>query len=100
MPPLSLVRQLSWTAVSIGSGKTLRVGTSNMSFQFYARRLTGYITGSDMKIPTFEELPIRKDLPAESSWGVFGDNDALDDIPPLSIHAVPNGEKAIEALVF
>jgi kynurenine formamidase len=30
-----------------------------------------------MKIPSFEELPIRKDLPAESSWGVFGDNDAL-----------------------
>ena len=53
-----------------------------------------------MKIPTFEELPIRKDLPAESSWGVFGDNDAPDDIPPLAIHAVPNGEKAIEALVF
>jgi hypothetical protein len=26
-----------------------------------------------MKIPTFDELPIRKDLPAESSWGVFGD---------------------------
>src|ERR1700733_591063 len=30
-----------------------------------------------MKIPTFEELPIRKDLPADCSWGVFGDNDAL-----------------------
>jgi hypothetical protein len=50
MPLLSPDRQLSWTAVSIGSGKTLRVGISNMSF--------------------------RKNLPAESSWGVFGDNDA------------------------
>jgi kynurenine formamidase len=30
-----------------------------------------------MKIPTFEELPIRKDLPEDSSWGVFGDHDAL-----------------------
>jgi kynurenine formamidase len=30
-----------------------------------------------MKIPTFEELPIRKDLPADCSWGVFGDDDAL-----------------------
>ena len=30
-----------------------------------------------MKIPTFEELPIRKELPADCSWGVFGDNDAL-----------------------
>jgi len=28
-----------------------------------------------MKIPTFNELPIRKDLPADCSWGVFGDND-------------------------
>jgi kynurenine formamidase len=30
-----------------------------------------------MKIPSFEELPVRKDLPADCSWGVFGDNDAL-----------------------
>lgn len=29
-----------------------------------------------MKIPTFEELPIRKDLPADCSWGVFGNDDA------------------------
>lgn len=29
-----------------------------------------------MKIPTFEELPIRKDLPPDCSWGVFGDDDA------------------------
>ena len=28
-----------------------------------------------MKIPTFDELPIRKDLPADCSWGVFGEND-------------------------
>lgn len=28
-------------------------------------------------LPTFEELPIRKDLPAESSWGVFDGNYAL-----------------------
>jgi kynurenine formamidase len=34
-------------------------------------------TGSEMKIPTFQELPIRKDLPADCSWGVFGENDAL-----------------------
>jgi kynurenine formamidase len=34
-------------------------------------------TGSEMKIPKFEELPIRKDLPADCSWGVFGDKDAL-----------------------
>lgn len=28
-------------------------------------------------IPSFEELPVRKGAPAESSWGVFGDDDAL-----------------------
>src|SRR5260370_502036 len=32
MPPLSPDRQLSWTAVSIGSAKALRVGTSSMPF--------------------------------------------------------------------
>jgi kynurenine formamidase len=30
-----------------------------------------------MKIPTFDELPVRKGLPAECSWGVFGDDDKL-----------------------
>jgi kynurenine formamidase len=28
-------------------------------------------------IPSFDQLPVRSGLPAESSWGVFGDNDAL-----------------------
>lgn len=28
-------------------------------------------------IPKFDQLPVRKDAPPESSWGVFGDNDAL-----------------------
>jgi hypothetical protein len=28
-------------------------------------------------LPTFEQLPIRPDLPAESSWDVFGENYAL-----------------------
>jgi len=27
------------------------------------------------KIPTFDQLPVKKDAPAESSWGVFGDDD-------------------------
>lgn len=35
------------------------------------------MTPSLKKIPTFEELPIRKDLPADCSWGVFGEDDAL-----------------------
>lgn len=29
------------------------------------------------KIPAFHELPVRKDAPPESAWGVFGDDDAL-----------------------
>ncbi len=28
-------------------------------------------------IPSFDELPVRKGAPADSSWGVFGDEDAL-----------------------
>src|SRR5208282_1068672 len=42
-----------------------------------ARRISRAIYWLRMKIPTFEELPIRKDLPADCSWGVFGDDDAL-----------------------
>jgi kynurenine formamidase len=40
-------------------------------------RVTGPIYWLLMKIPTFDELPVRKDLPADCSWGVFGENDAL-----------------------
>jgi kynurenine formamidase len=29
------------------------------------------------QLPTFDQLPIRQDLPAESSWDVFGENYAL-----------------------
>lgn len=29
------------------------------------------------KIPTFNELPVRKGAPADCSWGVFGEEDAL-----------------------
>ena len=29
------------------------------------------------KIPKFDDLPIKKDAPAESAWGVFGDDDKL-----------------------
>jgi kynurenine formamidase len=30
-----------------------------------------------MKIPSFDELPVKQGAPAGSSWGVFGDDDAL-----------------------
>jgi len=29
------------------------------------------------KVPRFSDLPVKKDAPAESSWGVFGDDDEL-----------------------
>jgi kynurenine formamidase len=29
------------------------------------------------KIPSFDQLPVKKDAPPESSWGVFGDDDQL-----------------------
>jgi kynurenine formamidase len=29
------------------------------------------------KVPRFKKLPVRKDAPPESSWGVFGDDDEL-----------------------
>ena len=29
------------------------------------------------KIPAFDQLPVKKGAPAESAWGVFGENDAL-----------------------
>ena len=29
------------------------------------------------KVPRFKKLPVRKDAPPESSWGVFGDGDEL-----------------------
>ncbi len=46
-------------------------------FEKLAQGASRLYTGSEMKIPTFEELPIRKDLPEDCSWGVFGDNDPL-----------------------
>ncbi len=29
------------------------------------------------KVPSFDQLPVKKDAPPESSWGVFGDDDQL-----------------------
>ncbi len=50
-----------------------------------------------MKIPTFEELPIRKDLPAESSWGVFGDNDALGCLNFLTPQGVVDAARLVKS---
>ncbi len=50
-----------------------------------------------MKIPKFDELPIRKDLPAESSWGVFGDNDALGCLNFLTPERVVDAAKLVQS---
>ncbi len=50
-----------------------------------------------MKIPTFEELPIRKNLPADSSWGVFGDNDALGCLNFLTAEGVVEAAKLVKS---
>ena len=34
-----------------------------------------------MKLPDYDELPIRKGAPAGSAWGVFGDDDELGGLP-------------------
>jgi hypothetical protein len=54
-------------------------------------------TGSEMKIPTFEELPIREDLPADCSWGVFGDNDALGCLNFLTPQGVVDGAGLVKS---
>lgn len=50
-----------------------------------------------MKIPTFEELPIRKDLPADCSWGVFGDNDALGCLNFLTAEGVVEAARLVQS---
>jgi kynurenine formamidase len=50
-----------------------------------------------MKIPKFEELPIRKDLPADSSWGVFGENDALGCLNFLTPERVVEAAKLVQS---
>jgi kynurenine formamidase len=50
-----------------------------------------------MKIPTFEELPIRKDLPADCSWGVFGDDDALGCLNFLTPEGVVEAARLVQS---
>ena len=77
--------------VFVGAAGGIRCNTVELRLQFRGKvnfhdlRVTGAVrrraadlyTVSEMNIPKFEELPIRKDLPADCSWGVFGDDDAL-----------------------
>jgi kynurenine formamidase len=50
-----------------------------------------------MNIPTFDELPIRKDLPADCSWGVFGDNDPLGCLNFLTAEGVVEAAKLVQS---
>ena len=50
-----------------------------------------------MTIPKFEELPIRKDLPADCSWGVFGDDDALGCLNFLSPAGVVEAARLVQS---
>lgn len=50
-----------------------------------------------MNIPTFEELPIRKDLPADCAWGVFGDDDALGCLNFLTAEGVVEAARLVQS---
>lgn len=50
-----------------------------------------------MNIPTFEELPIRKDLPADCAWGVFGDDDALGCLNFLTPEGVVEAARLVQS---
>jgi kynurenine formamidase len=46
-------------------------------------------------IPSFDELPVRKGAPPESSWGVFGDTDALGCLNFLTPEGIVEAAKLI-----
>ncbi len=48
------------------------------------------------KIPSFDELPVRKGAPAESSWGVFGEDDALGCLNFLSPDGVVEAARLVQ----
>ncbi|HXC50825.1 MAG TPA: cyclase family protein [Candidatus Limnocylindrales bacterium] len=47
------------------------------------------------KIPRFSELPVRKDAPPESNWGVFGDDDELGCLNFLTARGVVEAAKLV-----
>jgi len=48
------------------------------------------------KIPRFSELPVKKDAPPESSWGVFGDDDELGCLNFLSPEGVVEAARLVQ----
>jgi kynurenine formamidase len=48
------------------------------------------------KLPTFDELPVKKDAPPESSWGVFGDDDQLGCLNFLTPEGVVDAARLVQ----
>ena len=48
------------------------------------------------KIPRFKQLPIRKDAPPESSWGVFGDKDEFGCLNFLTPQGIVDAAKLVK----
>jgi hypothetical protein len=48
-------------------------------------------------IPSFDELPVTKDAPPESSWGVFGDADALGCLNFLTPAGIVEAARLVQA---
>ncbi|MBV9770322.1 MAG: cyclase family protein [Bryobacterales bacterium] len=49
------------------------------------------------KIPTFDELPIRKGLPEDCAWGVFGDDDKLGCLNFLTAEGVVEAARLVQS---
>ncbi len=49
------------------------------------------------KIPSFEELPVREGAPAESSWGVFGDDDPLGCLNFLTADRIVDAARLVQS---
>jgi len=48
------------------------------------------------KIPTFDQLPVKKDAPPESSWGVFGDDDQFGCLNFLTPQGVVDAARLVQ----
>ncbi len=48
------------------------------------------------KLPRFSELPVRKDAPEDSSWGVFGDHDELGCLNFLTAEGVVEAARLVQ----
>ena len=49
------------------------------------------------KIPTFDQLPVKKDAPPESAWGVFGDDDKLGCLNFLTPEGLVEAANSVQA---